>query len=185
MPFIGKKQYTVEDIMNLPDGQRAELFDGEMVMMATPTTTHQETLVWFCITISQKIKEKGGKCRVLPAPFAVFIKKDNSNYVEPDVVVICDRDKLDDKGCHGAPDWAIEIVSPSSEKIDCVRKLALYKEAGVREYWIVNPAEKTVTVHHFEKDAEPVQYSFRDTVSVEIFEDFALDFTELENYLDF
>lgn len=185
MPFVGKKQYTVEDIMNLPDGQRAELFDGEMVMMATPSRTHQATLMWLSMAILQKIKEKGGKCEVYPAPFAVFIKKDNKNYVEPDVVVICDKDKLDEAGCHGTPDWAIEIVSPSSEKIDCVRKLALYKEAGVREYWIVNSMEKTVMVYNFEKDKEPVLYSFKDTISVGIYEDFALDFMELENYLDF
>lgn len=78
---------------------------------------------------------KNGNCRVLPAPFGVYIKNDDRHFVEPDISVICDKKKLDEKGCHGAPDWVLEIVSPTSGQMDYVRKLALYQAAGVREYW--------------------------------------------------
>lgn len=94
------------------------------------------------------------------APFAVYVKDDIRNYVEPDISVICDRDKLDETGCHGAPDWVIEIVSPSSKHMDHVRKLELYREAGVREYWIVDSLKGSVSVYDLEGGKEPEIYSF-------------------------
>lgn len=98
-----ERLYTVKDIEALPEGERAELIDGKMYMMATPTLTHQELLGWLHFKIRLYIMEKGGPCRVILSPFGVFIKDDEHNYVEPDVTVICDMDKLDEKGCHGAP----------------------------------------------------------------------------------
>ncbi len=129
---------------------------------------------------------EGGKAKsytvadieALPAPFAVYIKNDEHNYVEPDITVICNPDRLDEKGCHGAPDWAVEILSPSSRYMDRVRKLALYEAAGVREYWIVDPQQKSVTVHHFERKSEPVQYNFSEKVKAGIYDDFYVDFSE-------
>ena len=76
---------------------------------------------------------------VYPAPFAVFLNQDDKTYVEPDVTVVCDADRLDDKGCNGAPDWIVEIVSPGSYRMDYLIKLFKYRTAGVKEYWIVNP----------------------------------------------
>ena len=157
------RTYTVEDIIALPEGQRAELFDGEMVMMASPTTTHQGVLGWLLVEISSHIREKKGKCQVIPAPFAVFLKDDGKNYLEPDIVVICDEKKLDEKGCHGAPDWAIEIISPSSKTMDYIRKCALYEQAGVREYWIVDPKERSVLVYSFEHGTSG-RYTFSEIV---------------------
>lgn len=84
-------------------------------------------------------KPLGGACEIVPAPFAVFLSKDGQNYMEPDLSVICSLDKPDEKGCHGAPDWIIEIVSPSTERMDYGIKLFKYRSAGVREYRIVNP----------------------------------------------
>ena len=103
------------------------------------------------------------------APFAVFLNADDKNYVEPDISVICDRDKLTDKGCTGAPDWIIEIVSPGSRRMDYYTKLFKYRTAGVREYWIVDPAKERTTVYHFEEDAAPTIFSFDQDIPVGIF----------------
>ncbi len=170
--------YTVEDIEALPEGERAELIDGKMYMMATPGLTHQELLGWLYFKIRSFIIEKGGPCRVILSPFGVYIKNDERNYVEPDVLVICDMDKLDEKGCHGAPDWAIEIVSPSSRTMDYIRKCALYEAAGVREYWIVDPKEKSVLVYNFENGTSG-RYTFSELVKAGIYGDLFLDFGEV------
>ena len=104
-------------------------------MMAPPSTGHQRLVHFFDKKIGNYIDAHHGKCEVFPAPFGVFLKDDKGNdaYVEPDISVICDPDKLDNKGCHGAPDWVIEIVSPSSKRMDYLRKMNLYLMAGVRE----------------------------------------------------
>lgn len=170
--------YTVKDIEALPEGERAELIDGKMYMMATPTLTHQELLGWLYFKIRSYITEKGGPCRVILSPFGVYIKDDEHNYVEPDVLVICDTDKLDEKGCHGAPDWVIEIVSPSSKTMDYIRKCALYEAAGVREYWIVDSMERNVKVYNFECGTWR-QYGFSEQVKAGIYEDLLLDFGEV------
>lgn len=165
--------YTISDIYALPDGERAELIDGQIYYMAPPSWKHQSVSSYLCSEIYNHIKEREGECEVLAAPFAVFLNKDDINYVEPDISVICDRSKLDDKGCHGAPDWIIEIVSPSSRSMDCFKKLFKYRTAGVREYWIVDPAKELVMVYRFEKE-EMEQYSFGEEVPVGIYEGFAI-----------
>ncbi len=173
-----ERRYTIKDIEALPEGERAELIDGKMYMMATPTLTHQELLGWLYFKIRLYISGKGGPCRVILSPFAVYIKDDEHNYVEPDVIVICDRDKLDEKGCHGAPDWVIEIVSPSSRTMDYIRKCSLYEAAGVREYWIVDPKERRILVYDFEHGTS-AQHSFAEQVKAGIYEDFFLNFKEV------
>lgn len=170
--------YTVQDIEALPEGERAELIDGKIYMMASPTLTHQDILSWLNMRIRMYIMEKKGTCKVLPAPFAVYIKNDEHNYVEPDVSVICDPNKLDEKGCHGAPDWVIEIVSPSSKTMDYIRKYSMYEKAGVREYWIVDPKEKRTIVYDFEQGTSR-QYAFSDQVKAGIYEDLFIDFGEI------
>ena len=176
----GGKGYTIADIEALPEGERAELIDGELFRMDTPVRRHQDILVKFILKIGTYIEQNKGKCKIYPAPFAVYIKKDNRNYVEPDISVICDRDKLDEKGCLGAPDWTIEIVSPSSVKMDYERKTVLYRESGVREYWIVDPDQETVTVYDFENNAEAARYPFSEHIKVGIYEDFYLHFLDMD-----
>ena len=146
MALAEQKIYTVEDIYNLPDGQRAELIDGNLYNMAPPTRQHQQIILYLARKISDYIDEKKGSCEVDLAPFAVFLNGDDRNYVEPDISVICDKNKLTDKGCNGAPDWIIEVVSPGSQRMDCMMKLFKYRTAGVKEYWIVDPLKKLVTV---------------------------------------
>lgn len=143
MPLLQPHQeYTIDDIYMLPDGQRAELIDGQLYMMAPPTRRHQQILLSISRKIADHIDRHHGSCEVDIAPFAVFLNEDDKNYVEPDISVICSPDKLTDKGCIGAPDWIIEIVSPGSRRMDYYTKLFKYRTAGVREYWIVNPLKR-------------------------------------------
>lgn len=199
----GGKGYTIADIEALPEGERAELIDGELFRMEAPTWMHQEIQIALSAKIWNYIMKRKGTCRVLPAPFAVYIKKDKRNYVEPDISVICDAKKKSEKGCQGAPDWMIEIVSPSSKKMDYERKVTLYREAGAREYWIVDPEMETVTVYNFTRsesnhgnkqgnsghgadvqmaaqDSAPARYSFSERIKVGIFEDLSLCLAELD-----
>ena len=102
MPLPKEELYTTDFIYNLPDGERAELIDGQIYYMSTPTRIHQKILGGLYTAIYNYIHSKNGLCEVYPAPFAVFLNKDNRNYVEPDISVICDKSKLDDRGCIGA-----------------------------------------------------------------------------------
>ena len=172
-------RYTVADIMELPDRVRAELIDGYMYMMAPPNRIHQDIVAKFVKEIGNYIEKKGGECKVYPAPFGVFLSNDEENYVEPDISVICDRSKLQSDGCHGAPDWIIEILSPASIRMDCFIKLNKYRMSGVREYWIADPKTKTVRVYDFMADKE-YNYTFSDTINVRIYGDLDLTLADLD-----
>ena len=167
------ESYTIEDIYALPDGKRAELIDGKIYYMAPPSTRHQRIISDIHYRIKDYIIKNNGECEVLPAPFAVFLNKDDKNYVEPDISVICDKDKLTDKGCHGAPDWIIEIISPGNKEMDYFKKLFKYQAAGVREYWIVDPIKEIVMVYRFEKETME-EYSFGEDVPVGIYDGFSI-----------
>ena len=173
MPSPKKTEYTLEDIYALPDGQRAELISGQLYRMAPPSTRHQRLVNFLTTEINLYIRKKQGRCEVLPAPFAVFLEdaNGNENLVEPDISVICDPEKIDEKGCHGAPDWVIEIVSPSSKSIDYGRKQALYLLSGVREYWIVDPIRESAVIYRAAEDWIPMFYRFGDSLKAGIYED--------------
>ena len=166
MPALAQERlYTIDDIYALPDGERAELIDGQIFYMAPPSTRHQRILSFLHLEIGNYIRSKGGTCEVFPAPFAVFLYEDDSKYLEPDISVVCDKNRLDEHGCKGAPDWIIEIVSPSSRAMDYYTKLSLYREAGVSEYWIVDPLKQIILVYNMQQAAAPAIYSFSDTVT--------------------
>lgn len=177
MPLPKENTYTIEDIYALPDGTRAELIDGQIYYMAPPSRTHQRISSKLHSEIYQHIQKKGGTCEVYAAPFAVFLNKDDTNYLEPDISVICDTDKLNEKGCHGAPDWIIEIVSPESKRRDYFTKLFKYRTASVREYWIVDPQKERTTVYNFEKETSE-DYPFGTSVPVGIYEGFSIEVKE-------
>ncbi|HBA50059.1 MAG TPA: Uma2 family endonuclease [Lachnospiraceae bacterium] len=179
MAFPLKPDYTIQDIYALPDGQRAELIDGRIYDMAPPSRMHQKLSGYLHTKIQTYIRGKKGDCEVYAAPFAVFLNQDDYNYVEPDISVICDPSKLDEKGCNGAPDWIIEITSPSNPAYDYGTKLLKYRSAGVREYWIVNPFKKAVIVYDFEQEKMTNLYSFEDTIPVCIFKDLEINIAEL------
>lgn len=179
MPLPKPRIYTIDDIYALPEGQRAELIDGVIYDMAPPNRIHQEIISELHYKIADYIKKNNGSCKVYPAPFAVFLNADSKNYVEPDISVICDKDKLNDKGCNGAPDWIIEIVSPSTKRIDYGVKLFKYRTAGVREYWIVNPITNTVNVYDLKTEELSDLYTFDDDINVCIYEDLIINISEL------
>lgn len=178
MPLPQERIYTIEDIYNLPVGQRAELIDGQMYMMAPPSRAHQRIAGSLYRKVADFIDSNNGACEVNIAPFAVFLNANDTNYVEPDISIICDTNKLDDKGCKGAPDWVIEIVSPGSRRMDYSTKVFKYHTAGVREYWIVDAEKDRITVWNFEND-DNTEYSFKDSVKAGIYEDFTIDFSQL------
>lgn len=178
MALLQERVYTTDDIYALPDGQRAELVDGHIYYMAPPSRTHQRMILALSRIIAEYIELNNGSCEVDIAPFAVFLNEDDKNYVEPDISVICDKDKLTDKGCTGAPDWIIEIVSPSSRRMDYSIKLFKYRTAGVREYWIVDPEKNRILVYDLEHD-DMNEYTFTDIVKVGIYPDLSINFSSL------
>lgn len=173
MDAIKQISYTIKDIYNLPEGKRAELINGQIYMMAPPSTKHQKLISALHGKIYNYIESHNGNCEIIPAPFAVFLKDndENESYVEPDISVICDPDKIDDKGCHGSPDWIIEIVSSSSRKMDYSRKQFLYLEAGVLEYWIVDPIKETILIYRQSEDWVPLFTRFGEKVKSGIYDD--------------
>ena len=186
MPLPKPNTYTVEDIYLLPDGQRAELIDGQIYNMAPPSPLHQKLVMELSATIRNYIKSNSGSCEVYPAPFAVFLNQDNYNYVEPDISIICDPNKMNDRGCNGAPDFIIEIVSPSSQRMDYLTKLFKYRTAGVREYWVIDPIQRKVLVYDFFAEIYPVIYGFDAKIPVAIWDgDCVIDFQEISDYIHF
>ena len=179
MPLPKEHICTSEDYWNLPEGQRAELIDGHFYDMAPPSRIHQKLIMELSATIRQYIKDNSGSCEVYPAPFAVNLYADDKTYVEPDISVICDKNKLTDRGCKGAPDFIIEIVTPGSRKMDYSTKNALSTDAGVREYWIVDPLKERTTIYRYEEDVAPTIIPFDQPVQVGIYTDFSINISEL------
>lgn len=168
MPLPNERTYTSDDYWNLPEGERAELIDGQIYSMAPPSRIHQKLLMEISGTIREYIRDNDGDCEIYPAPFAVNLDAGDKNWVEPDISVICDKSKLTDRGCSGAPDWIIEITSPSTQSHDYLKKLWLYQKHNVREYWIVNPSAKSVMVYDFEH-GDSAGYSFDDQIPSAIY----------------
>ena len=183
MEALNTRHYTEKDYYEMPDDVRVELIDGEIYYMASPTLTHQRLIISIAGKIGDFIDSHKGPCQVL-YDFDTRLFSDEDTIVRPDISVICDKDKLTERRCEGPPDWIIEVVSKSNASNDYVRKTNLYDRAGVKEYWIVDPAEKTVYVYHFgTEDFRVKHYSFRDRVPAGIYEDFTIDFSEIDDHL--
>ena len=149
MPAIQYSQELMDlrQYESMPEEQRMEVFDGIAYNMASPSQLHQSILTELLVSLRNYIRKNNGGCSVFPAPFDVKLNDSPLTIVQPDLMIVCDRDKLDGKRCNGAPDFIIEIVSPSSQRMDYLTKLLKYRSAGVREYWIVNPADKTLFIY--------------------------------------
>lgn len=149
-----EERFTYADYKawELKPGERFELIYGVAYAMSAPNTSHQRILV--TLTGEFYTFLKGKTCEVFAAPFDVrlFYEEDESDdtVVQPDVVVVCDPKKLGEEGCRGAPDLVVEILSPSNTAIEMERKLSLYREAQVKEYWIVDPKNKNINVYHLQ-----------------------------------
>jgi Uma2 family endonuclease len=179
-----ERRFTYADYREweLKEGERYELIYGEAYAMSAPTTKHQA--VSRELSGQLYIYLRGKPCKVFSAPFDVrlFYEEDDSDdtVVQPDIVVICDKNKLGPEGCRGAPDLIIEILSPSNTAIEMERKFGLYREAGVREYWLVNPENNRITAYHF-KDGEIFTgiYGNAGTARVFIFPDLNIDLEQV------
>ena len=174
-----QSQATAKDYWALPDGVRAELIDGELWDLASPSRAHQEIVHELDRRIGNFIADHGGSCKVYPAPFAVNLFADESTFVEPDVTVVCDRSKLSDRGCEGAPDFVVEVTSPSNSGMDYASKLALYRQAGVREYWICDPQQERVLVYRFGEPLDMVLSTFATDVSSAVLPGFSVRFADI------
>ena len=175
---------TLEEYEALPDDKRVEVFEGIIYDMASPSRIHQALITDLITTFHTYIQKKNGDCEVFPAPFDVILSKNPLTIVQPDIMVVCDKDKLDEQRCNGAPDFIIEIVSPGNPADDYIRKAYYYKNYGVREYWIVDPKRKTITINYFEDNIVSVQYPFDSTIKVNIYDDLFINFSEIAKLLN-
>lgn len=174
---------TIEQYEALPEDVRAEVFDGILYNMSSPSQIHQTILTELLVSIRNYLREKGGECQVFPAPFDVKLSDKPLTIVQPDIMIVCDKNKLDGKRCNGAPDFIIEIVSGNLSD-DYVRKLYYYQNYGVREYWIVDPKRKTVTVNYFEREIISLVYPLTAIIKVNIYNDLYINFAEIDDLLN-
>ena len=181
---VSNEYYTYADYLRWDESERAEIIDGILYDMSpAPLPTHQFISVELVGQIRDFLKDK--PCRVVSAPFDVrpFEKdsdsaKDINTVVQPDILVICNKNKIDDKGCKGAPDFIIEILSPWNARHDVIVKHDLYQRAGVREYWIVDPKAETVTIFLLDEKGflKPTEYySADDTAKITVLNDCPID----------
>lgn len=175
---------TLEQYEDLPGNRRVEVFDGVVYDMPSPSQIHQTLSMELSNILYNYINTQKRACQVFSAPFDVKLSDKPFTLVQPDIMVICDKDKLDGKRCNGAPDFIIEIVSPNNPSDDYIRKLYYYKNAGVREYWIVDPRRKTITVNYFEENLLNIQYSFDSTIKVNIYDDLYISFSDIAGLLN-
>ena len=160
---------TLEDYLALPEGARVELIDGVFYDMASPTSIHAKISMRIGMTLEKHVEDNRGRCQVFLAPLDVQLDCDDKTVVQPDVLVVCNKNQKIYPRIVGAPDFVVEVVSPSNFKMDVVKKRFKYEKAGVREYWMVFPEEKRIRVCHFEKGEER-EYTFADKVPVGIWD---------------
>ncbi len=179
-----KKKFTVDDYFSLSEENRVELIHGVIYDMGSPTIRHQSIVTRICIAIDAFIQKNKGPCMTFAGPVDVQILADDSTMIVPDFLVICDKKKMQDGRIIGAPDFIVEVLSPSSRNRDSITKLALYAEAEVPEYWIVDPEKERVIVYTASDDYSPNVYSFGDKIPVGIYNGkCVVDMAEISAYL--
>lgn len=183
-----KKQgeYTLMDYYAIPDDCRAELIDGVIYDMAAPESIHQMISGELFLVLKNYVRKNNDKCVVQYAPVDVQLDRDDKTMVQPDILVTCDRSKIKKRVIYGAPDFVAEILSPLTRKTDIHLKTTKYSNAGVKEYWLIDPDKRRVMVYDFVRDDFPFMYSFEDQIPVRIFEDkCVVDFAEISEYIEF
>jgi Uma2 family endonuclease len=180
------QHHTYRDYFSWPEDVRYELVDGQAYAMTPgPNRRHQE--IGFDVARQVADALEGSGCRVYVAPFDVRLPQGNEadddidTVVQPDISVICDRTRLDDRGCRGAPDWVIEVLSPSSASHDQILKRALYERHGVREYWLIHPVDQIVTVYRLVDGAygRPDIYELKETLACGILPEVVIDWARV------
>ena len=164
-------EFTLEDYYSLPDDRRVELIDGVIYDMAAPTIVHQRILGKFFTMIEKYIADNEGSCLPMMAPVDVRLDCDNKTMVQPDVLILCDEWKLCRWGVMGAPDFCLEIISQSSGRKDCIKKLQKYTDAGVKEYWIIDPIHKKLITYAWMDNYLPHVYLLKGKVGLALYEE--------------
>ncbi len=181
-------EYTVDDYFAWPEEERIELIDGVIYNMSSPTDVHQIIASELFVKIHTFIRQNRGDCIPVISPIDVQINEDDKTIIQPDIVVVCDRRKFQKGRIIGAPDFIAEILSPATRKKDMTKKLEKYLDAGVREYWIVDPVKKRVLVYTEPElnDVDLSIYTFSDTIPVSIYNGACrIDFKEIDEYVKF
>lgn len=168
------REYSLEDIEKLDEVGGFELIDGMLYLKGAPTRMHEFLIMELSFAFQMHIKTKKRKCQVYVSKLGVSLFKDDKTWVAPDIVVACNKDKLTDEGCSGAPDLVVEVVSPSNSSYDYLLKMMKYQQAGVREYWIVDPKLKVVSVYNFEEFHKSGRYEYSDTIASNVLEGFEI-----------
>ena len=175
----GDDEKTIEDYYALPEGLHVELIDGkfynkygydDIYDMSGPSTTHQFISDEIITIFKTFIRDNKGKCLPFTSPIDVQLDENDNSIVQPDILILCDRDKLTKEKIIGAPDFIIEIASPNNVAADTVTKMLKYRKSGVKEYWIIFPIEEKIMVYEFTKQDLPVEYSFTDEIPVGIWD---------------
>lgn len=165
-----RNNYTLEDYYALPEERRVELIDGQFYDMAAPTTYHQLCVFKLSVEVGNYIFKNGGKCTPLPSPVDVQLDCDDRTMVQPDFLVVCDSKKITGRCVMGAPDFIVEVLSESTGRKDLTIKLAKYRNAGVREYWIIDLEKERVLTYFFEEDEFPHLYGADAQIPVGIYQ---------------
>ena len=169
---VSRKQgeYTVDDYYSLPDEKRVELIDGVFYDMSAPSFVHQRIGGEIYRQIANFILASKGSCIPLMSPVDVRLDCDDKTMVQPDVIILCDKSKIMQWGIMGAPDFVAEVLSTSTKRKDCIKKLDKYMEAGVKEYWMIDPYKRKLIVYEFEKESYPTVYGLGGQVSLGLYE---------------
>jgi len=173
-----ERLYTVEDYNSWDESFRCELYEGALIVAEAPTTRHQGILTEILTKIHIFLKDK--QCKVFPAPFSVRLFENEETIFEPDIVVICDDSKLNERGVDGAPDMVIEILSPSTARLDKKLKYDKYQKAGVREYWIVDPDNNLLEANRLSDEKYTTKiYTEADKAPVTILDGFEINLADV------
>lgn len=181
-------EYTVEDYLAWPEDQRIELMDGVIYDMAAPLDIHQLIVLELGTIFRNYVRNKKCQCVPFISPIDVQLDMDNKTMVQPDVLILCDRNKLKDGRIYGAPDFIVEVLSPSTRKKDMIKKLSKYQAAGVKEYWIVDTKERKVIVYsNMTPESKDIMiYPFESKIAVEMYGgECVVNFKEIEEYISF
>lgn len=171
--FTGEKkqgEYTLEDYYALPDDLRVELIDGVFFVMDAPSVFHQLLGGEIYRQIANFVMERKGPCMPLISPVDVQLDCDERTMVQPDVLILCNQSKNIKHHIYGAPDFIVEVLSPSTRRKDMTIKLTKYEKAGVREYWMIDPRGKRIITYFFESETSPVIYGFEDKIPIRIYD---------------
>ena len=178
--------YTLEDYLLLPEDRRVELIDGVFYDMASPTTIHQSIAGFLYTKFLDYVMKNKGPCYPFIAPVDVQLDSDDKTVIQPDVLIVCDRSKYRNGRVFGAPDLVVEVLSPSSKKKDMQIKLSKYYDAGVREYWIVDPEKKILVQYDMEHMELPSVYNAESTIPVLIWNgEYSINLKEMFDTIGF